>query len=271
MQGYEQDSFVGNMLVNLYAKRGALWEAKQVFDALQVKSSETWTSLITGYVEQDKSMEALNCFEHMKLGGIFLDAVLFVCVLKACGCSKGVEKSLEVHQEILRKGLEQDPFVGITLVDVYCKCNLLPEAHVVFLTLPDKTTVAWNALIGGYAEHGPSHVALSLYAEMQIQGTSPSVVTYISALRASGQIGAIEEGRKIHKELRQRGVEEDPFVISTLIDMYAECGSLQEAWGAFNKLPRGDVLPSWNAMLKACGISNDGEIRPSTYLSKCKK
>mgnify|MGYP002775908163 CR=1 FL=1 len=40
MQGYEQDSFVGNMLVNLYAKRGALWEAKQVFDARQVKSSK---------------------------------------------------------------------------------------------------------------------------------------------------------------------------------------------------------------------------------------
>ena len=37
MQGYEQDSFVGNnMLVNLYAKRGAVLEA--VFDARQVKS-----------------------------------------------------------------------------------------------------------------------------------------------------------------------------------------------------------------------------------------
>ena len=51
MQGYGQDLFDGNMLVNLYDKQGVLLEAKQVVEARQVKSSETWTSLITGYVE----------------------------------------------------------------------------------------------------------------------------------------------------------------------------------------------------------------------------
>lgn len=258
-KGFERDYFVGNVLVDLYVKRGSLAEAQEIFDKLPARSFESWTSLITGYAEHEWSSEALRCFEQMKSEGVFLDVIVFVCVLKACGCIGAIEKGQEVHQEILKKGFEGDPFVGITLVDVYSKCNSLSEAHDVFHMLPDRNVVAWNALIGGYAEHGPTQVALKCYDEMQLQGVCPSIVTYVSVLKACGNMGAIEKGREIHKELRQKGFEADPFVASTLIDMYGECGSLSEAWEAFNKLPGRNVV-SWNAMLKGFSINHEGNM-----------
>ncbi len=42
-------------------------------------------------------------------------------------------------------------------------------------------------------------------------------------------------------------VESNAIVGSNLVDMYAKCGSMEEAWKVFNKMPLHDVV-SWNAM-----------------------
>eukprot|EP00250_Pteridium_aquilinum_P016216 c23006_g2_i1 orf=2-2161(-) len=149
IKGFERDYYVGNVLVNLYAKRGFLSDAQQVFEKLPVKTFESWTAMISGYAEHEWGSEALSCFEQMRSEGIFLDAIVFVCVLKTCGFMKALEKCQEVHIDILKRGFERDSFVGITLVDVYCKCGLLSDGHDIFNALSEQSAIAWNALIGG--------------------------------------------------------------------------------------------------------------------------
>ncbi len=48
---------------------------------------------------------------------------------------------------------------------------------------------------------------------------------------------ALEEGRCVHQEVIQSGLELDVFVGSSLVDMYAKCGSMDDAWRVFNKMP----------------------------------
>ncbi len=38
------------------------------------------------------------------------------------------------------------------------------------------------------------------------------------------------------------------FVTNSLVDMYAKCGSIEDALKVFNKMPFHDVV-SWNAMI----------------------
>jgi pentatricopeptide repeat protein len=59
---------------------------------------------------------------------------------------------------------------------------------------------------------------------------------------------AIEEGRCAHGQIFQSGCELDAFVGSSLIDMYAKCGSMEDAWRAFNKIPSGNLI-SCTAMI----------------------
>ncbi len=40
---------------------------------------------------------------------------------------------------------------------------------------------------------------------------------------------ALKEGRQIHNHIIQSGYESDVFVGSSLVDMYAECGSIEDA------------------------------------------
>ncbi len=73
-------------------------------------------------------------------------------------------------------------------------------------------------------------------------------MTFVGVLNACAGLAALEEGRCAHEQVIQSGCESNAIVGSNLVDMYAKCGSMEEAWKVFNKMPLHDVV-SWNAML----------------------
>eukprot|EP00250_Pteridium_aquilinum_P018938 c24234_g3_i1 orf=893-1555(+) len=62
--GFGKDLFLGNALIDMYAKCGLLLKAKEVFHNLPVRNSVSWTTLITGYVEHGYAEEAVTSFEQ---------------------------------------------------------------------------------------------------------------------------------------------------------------------------------------------------------------
>jgi pentatricopeptide repeat protein len=82
-------------------------------------------------------------------------------------------------------------------------------------------------------------------------GISPSAVTFVCILKACSITGAADEGFRIHAEIVKRGcLELDPYVGSTLIDMYAKCGNLANAQNVFDKLVHQDAA-TWTALIQA--------------------
>jgi pentatricopeptide repeat protein len=72
---------------------------------------------------------------------------------------------------------------------------------------------------------------------MQHEGVQPNSVTFVGVLNACASIIALDEGRGVHLQIIQSGLESNVFVGNSLIDMYAKCGSLENAWIVFNKMP----------------------------------
>jgi pentatricopeptide repeat protein len=66
---------------------------------------------------------------------------------------------------------------------------------------------------------------------------SPDAFTFVQVIKACAELGALEDGRFVHKQLIQNGFESDVFVGCSLVDMYAKCGSIEDAWRVFNKMP----------------------------------
>jgi pentatricopeptide repeat protein len=66
---------------------------------------------------------------------------------------------------------------------------------------------------------------------------SPDAFTFLQVIKARAELGALEDGRFVHKQLIQSGFESDVFVGSSLFDMYAKCGSIEDAWRVFNNIP----------------------------------
>jgi len=69
----------------------------------------------------------------------------------------------------------------------------------------------------------------------------------VGVLNAWANVVALEKGKYVHQQIIQSACECDVFVGNSLVHMYAKCGSIENAWRIFNKMPSRDVI-TWNTM-----------------------
>ncbi|KAH7351838.1 hypothetical protein KP509_19G016600 [Ceratopteris richardii] len=246
----ENSPFVGNALIDMYSKCGSLQHAHQVFNMLPVHNVVTWTSVIAGYLQQEKAVEALKCFEQMLSQGVSPDGATIVCCLKACGSIAAKEKGQELHQYAKEMGfLEHNILVATALVDMYMKCGMVCKALEVFISLHTHNIITWNSLIAGLAQWKCDEVALGCYDRMKLESVCPDVATLTCSLKACGDIIATKKGRQLHAVMELEGfLKASQLAGNSLVDMYAKAGMLESAERVFNELPIRNVV-SWNAMI----------------------
>jgi pentatricopeptide repeat protein len=92
---------------------------------------------------------------------------------------------------------------------------------------------------------------------------SPNRFIFLPALNARASLRDIEKGRCVHEEIIQSGYESDVIVGSSLIDMYAKCGSMEDAHRVFNRMPTQNVI-SWTSMIQ--GYVRCGEVKRALEL-----
>ncbi|KAI5056028.1 hypothetical protein GOP47_0029549 [Adiantum capillus-veneris] len=254
----ERDLFVASSLIDVYAKNGAVWDAHKVFNTLPGRNIVSWTALIAGYAEHGPGQEAIKCFEEMKSEGVAPNEVTYICVLKGCGTSNSLGDGRNIYAEITMKGLGEETVVGSTVVDMFAKCGSLQDAQKTLNSLKVRDIVSWNALIAGYAEHGPGQEVLTCLEKMQLEKIPLDAVTFVYALKACGNIGAVEQGQELHLEIARKALEGDCHIGSTLVDMYAKFGRTSDAQCIFDKLTLRDAV-SWNAIIKGYGMNHAGK------------
>ncbi|KAH7277277.1 hypothetical protein KP509_39G043600 [Ceratopteris richardii] len=247
----EKDAFLANALIGMYVKVGLLAQAHQMFDRFLVRNVISWTTLITGYVENKQSEEALQCLEQMQLEGTLFDTITVVSSLKACAGSGKVQKGQEIHARFIDdRLLDSDIVLANALIDMYAKCGLLTNARQVFDRLSNHDVVSWTSLITGNVELGFSTEALQCWDQMQMEGVIPNAPTFTCLLKACGSLKDSERGQRIHMEAEKRGLLSSEYLCTALVDMYAKCGLLATAEQVFNSLTIRDVV-AWTSLISA--------------------
>ncbi|KAH7284086.1 hypothetical protein KP509_34G039000 [Ceratopteris richardii] len=260
--GLELDKYICNTLVDFYGKCGKLDDAKAVFDRLQFQDVVSWSALISALVAHEDFMDGLDVFREMEENGIKPNEVTFTCALKACsglaGIGDGLKHGRWIHNLVVGEGFEQNTIIGGSLVDMYTKCGDLEGASVVFLKLLDQDVVIWSAMISGYAQNGLGQEALQFFKEMQRMDIEPTPYTITAVLKACSAVSALGQGRQIHMHAVHKGLEFENIVGSALIDMYARCGSLEDACSVFDGLQSPDIV-CWGTMITSFAQHNDYE------------
>lgn len=290
--GYEKDSFIGNALVDMYCKCGAFLEAQRVFDELQVQDVVSWTALISGYgehglfkvaqscleemggeglpitvttwnaliaayAEVGLGEEALKCFEKMQLKGVLPNSASYTSILKSCSWIGAIVRGREIHVKIVKEGLEGDPFVGNSLIDMYAKCGTLAEALHVFYCLPLCDEVSWSTLVAALAEHGLVYECLNSLQWMQVNHITPNASAFLHCLKACNSQGELTVGQNIYGKILEQGLEKHESIGTLLVSMYSKYDLLPDAQYVFNSLEVRD-LSSWNALI--AGYAEQGYI-----------
>ncbi|KAH8973473.1 hypothetical protein BDL97_01G050500 [Sphagnum fallax] len=268
--GYDSNEFVQNSLIDMYAKCGSMEDAWRVFSKIPSPHVVSWNAMISGYVRCGQGQNALELFRKMQQEGVQPDGITFVGVLNACASVVALEEGRQAHEKIIQSGCELDVFVGNSLIDMYVKCGSMEDAWRVFNKMPSHDVVSWSAMLLGLVKQGQGQYALELFQQMQQEGVQPGPVTFVAVLNACASVLALEEGRHVHEQLIQHGCDSNIFVQSSLVNMYAKCGSMEDAWRVFYQMPSQNVV-SWTAMLHGYAMHGLGNEALAHFERMCQQ
>ncbi|CAN6479479.1 unnamed protein product [Victoria cruziana] len=255
--GLQQDIFLCKKLINLYISLDYIQSAKLVFKNIEYPLDITlWNSLLAAYSRNHLYRETRLLFEELQgSSSIKPDGYTFPSVLKAFGALGCVEDGRKVHAWVIKGGF-WDVVVASALVGMYAKCSLFLEACQVFDEMPAKDVASWNTVMSCYYQDGQYQKAVDLFDQMRPAGFMPDSVTYTTFFSSCARLSALEKGITVHESLSRSGYEMDVFVNSSLVEMYARCGSLAMAWKIFESIPNKTSV-TWNSMLSGYAISGD--------------
>ena len=74
--------------------------------------------------------------------------------------------------------------------------------------------------------------------QMQKTKIEPNQLTFANVLLACASSAYLDKGMKIHEEIIRQGFSSNSFVMTALIGMYAQCGSLEKVRELFDKMHR---------------------------------
>ncbi|PON66144.1 Tetratricopeptide-like helical domain containing protein [Parasponia andersonii] len=248
--GLDRDGHVSHSMIKMYARCGELRYARRVFDEISERHLVSWNSMISGYSKMGYAQDAARLFCEMKDAGFEPNEMTLVSVLGACGDLGDLSLGRWVEEFVVENKLELNSYMGSALIGMYGKCGDLSSARRIFDSMVTKDCVTWNAMISGYAQNGLSDEAIMLFDGMKHAGIDPDKRTLVGLLSASASVGALDMGKWVDKYASQRGIQHDVYVATALLDMYAKCGSLDDALRVFEDMPQKNEV-SWNAMISA--------------------
>ncbi|CAN6439541.1 unnamed protein product [Victoria cruziana] len=295
--GFGTSEFVACGIIGFYVGCGFVDCARRLFDEIPERGIVLWTSMIRGYVYENRSMEALELFSDMETAGVVPDAVTMATILPACGQLKELTLVMKLHGCIRKKGFETDAFVAIELSGVYADCQDLESSFQVFDEMPRKDVVAWNSmiyqcvkcgatnmacylfgrmakkdviswntLIAGLARAGQHKEALALFNDMGMSGLKPNRITMLPVLSSCAGLGVLATGMWVYAFIQKNNLNLDGFLDCAIIDMYSKCGSIDRALQIFTKVHKKDLL-TWTSMI--CGLAMHGRGQEALHLFSC--
>lgn len=256
VRGLGADRLIGNLLIDLYAKNGLVWQARQVFKELSSRDHVSWVAMLSGYAQSGLGKEAFRLYSQMHWTAVIPTPYVLSSVLSACTKGKLFAQGRMIHAQVYKQAFCSETFVGNALIALYLGFGSFKLAERVFCDMLFCDRVTFNTLISGHAQCGHGECALQIFDEMQLSGLRPDCVTVASLLAACASVGDLQKGKQLHSYLLKAGMSFDYITEGSLLDLYVKCGDIETAHDIFNLGDRTNVV-LWNLMLVAYGQISD--------------
>lgn len=246
--GTHQDIFVMTFLVNVYAKCGTMEEAKKVFDNLPGINVVSWTSLMSGYVQNSQPELAIHIFIDMLEVGAYPTNVTLGTAINACATIGSIKLGKQIHAYVVKYQTEDDASVGNSLCSLYSRCGSLDSAIKTFKRIREKNVISWTTVIGACGENGEAVRGLRCFPKMLSEGVQPNEFTLTSILSVCCTMQSSGVGKQVHSLSIKLGYESNLRVRNSIMYLYLKCGSIDEAQKLFDGKKHVSLV-TWNAMI----------------------
>lgn len=149
------DTFVCNVLINMYGKCGSVESSVKIFDKMTDRNLITWTALISALGLNGFAHEALRRFREMELLGYKPDRVALIAVLTACRHGGLVREGMELFGRMRSYGVEPEMDHYHCVVDLLAKYGHVSEAEKMIASMPFlPDAIIWRSFLEGYKRRG---------------------------------------------------------------------------------------------------------------------
>ncbi|KAE9620834.1 putative tetratricopeptide-like helical domain-containing protein [Lupinus albus] len=209
--GYKGNLFIGNALIDLYAKCGVIENAVDVFNSMDRKDIFTWNTIINCLAMHGHAADALSLFDDMKNAGVKPDEVTFVGILSAC-----------VHMGLVKDGFSY--FQSMTdhysivpqiqhygcMVDLLGRAGLLDQAVNFVRKMPmEPDAIIWAALLGACRIYKNVEIAeLSLQRLIELEPKNPANFVMLSNIYKD--LGRWQDVARLKTAMRDTGFRKLP-------------------------------------------------------------
>ncbi|CAI9101892.1 OLC1v1000046C1 [Oldenlandia corymbosa var. corymbosa] len=257
------DEFVSVALIDMYSKCGLVDNARLVYDLMPQEDLAAINAMISGYRQNGSDRQGLMLFIENYKKGIIFDETTLLAILNCTAGMQSVEACKQAHALSVKSGFQSSAFVVNSLIDAYAKCRQTYDAARIFEECPTVDLPVITSLITAFAQCGQGEEAFKLYVKLQDVDVNPDSYLFSSLLNACANLSAYEQGKQIHVHVLKYGFMSDLFAGNSLVNMYAKCGSLEDADRAFSRLSQ-KVVVSWSAMIG--GLAQHGHGKKALTL-----
>lgn len=175
--GYEDNIFVCNALIEMYGKCGAVESAMGVFRKMGKKDLITWNSMINVLALHGHGVGALDLYSEMRSAGERPDGITYVGILSACSHLGLVDDGFKYFLSMVDKYsiVPQIEHYGC-MVDILTRAGLLKHAVDFVQNMPIKAdAIIWTTLLGACRVHKNIDFAeLALQKLIEIDPENPA-------------------------------------------------------------------------------------------------
>ncbi|XP_059312505.1 putative pentatricopeptide repeat-containing protein At3g18840 [Lycium ferocissimum] len=259
----ERNVFTWNAIINTYVKDRNFVQARKLFNTAPLKDCVTYNTMLSGYVNCEGFQDqAVRLFAEMQ----FVDKVSEYALTTMVGLVTKLSLLLygrQLHSYMLKSGNSISRYALSSLIVMYSKCGCFKDswsvfdgsdvgfvdtvsknamvaacfregelqmAQGVFLSMPQlNDEVSWNTMISGFAQNGYEEEAIELFRSMVAEGFVWNEHSFSSVISACSGAKNLKLGKEIHALILKEGMSLNPFLSSSLVNLYCKCGLLNYA------------------------------------------
>ncbi|KAL6183985.1 hypothetical protein ACLB2K_045393 [Fragaria x ananassa] len=249
--GVYKSSGTWNAMISAYARVGDLTSARELFDKMLERDVISWNSMISGYAQNGRSALAIDLFKDMTASNNPKpNEVTMASVISACGHLGALEIGNWAVNFLTKHHINPSISVYNSLISLYSKSGSMDDAKRIFDEIKNRDVVSYNALISGFAAHGHGMEAVKLMMKMKEEFLEPNRETYIGILTACSHAGLLEEGQKIFESIKDPDVDH----YACLVDLLGRVGKVDEAKNIVDGMQKEPHAGVYGSLLNASRI-----------------
>ncbi|XP_049389303.1 pentatricopeptide repeat-containing protein At1g74600, chloroplastic [Solanum stenotomum] len=255
-QNLECNTHATNSVLYNYGQYSRMDNAAKVLEEMPNPNSVSWNLMISNSNKALLYQDSWRLFCRMHMLGFDMNVYTYGSVLSACGALTSTLWGEQVYGLVMKNGFFSDGYVRCGMIELFSRSCRFRDALRVFYDYLCDNVVCWNAIISGAVKTREYWVALDIFRLMWGEFLKPNEFTIPSVLNACVSLLELQFGKMVHGAAIKCGLESDVFVGTSIVDLYAKCGFMDEAFRELMQMPVSNVV-SWTAMLN--GFVQNGD------------